>query len=123
MARRLAWRELMLLHRYQNQKMVLANSLRFVFNPGLFSSSLLSVALPSSEFYTAVDPLYSEDYPLLIGQILMTKDHHTARVTTLAPGELGPGPDYSSLFAHLAQAACERGALQMLGEVGIDSPE
>ena len=122
MARKLAWHDLIVLHRYQNQRMVLDNSLRFVFSPGLFSSALLSLTLPSSEFYTAVDPLEAEDFPLLIGQILLTKNHHTARVALLAPGELGMGPDYSSLITHLAQAACERGALQMLGEVSIDSP-
>lgn len=123
MARKLTWRDLTVLHRYQNQRMVLDNSLRFVFNPGLFSSSLLSVALPSSEFYAAADPLESDQYPLLIGQILFATDNHTARVAWLAPRELGAGPDYSGLISHLARAACERGALQMLGEVGIGSPE
>jgi hypothetical protein len=123
MARKLAWRDLTVLHRYQNQRMVLDNSLRFVFNPGLFSSSLLSVALPSSEFYTAADPLELDQFPLLIGQILFATDNQTARVASLAPGELGAGPDYSGLISHLVRAACERGALQMLGEVGVDSPE
>jgi hypothetical protein len=123
MARKLAWQDLIVLHRYQNQRMVLDNSLRFVFNPGLFSSSLLSVALPSSEFYTAVDPLESDEFPLLIGQILLAKDNQTARIALLAPGELGTGPNYSNLIALLIRAACERGALQMMGEVGVDSPE
>jgi len=123
MTRKLAWQDLTQLRRYQNQKMVLDNTLRFVFSPGIFSSSLLSVALPSSEFYTAVDPLQSDPYPLLIGQILTGKDEHTARVAFLAPGELGTEPDYSGLFSHLSQAACERGALQMVGEARIGSPE
>ena len=123
MARKLAWQDLIVLHRYQNQRMVLDNSLRLVFSPGLFSSSLLSIALPASEFYTAADPLEGNDFPLIIGQIMLTKNHHTARIALLAPGELGVGPDYSNLINHLAQAACERGALQMLGEVGVDSPE
>ena len=123
MARKLAWQDLPLLRRYRSQKLVLDNSLRFVFNPGLFSSSLLSVVLPSSEFYTAIEPFESDHYPLLLGQILIGKDHQTARVALLAPGELGAGPDYSGLISHLAQAACERGALQMVAEVGVDSPE
>lgn len=117
MARKLTWQDLAVLGRYQKGRMVLDNSLRFVFNPGLFSSSLLSIALPSSEFYTAADPLESDDFPFLIGQILLTKDSQTARIALLAPGELGSGPDYTPLISHLAQAACERGALQMLGEV------
>lgn len=123
MARKLAWRDLTVLHRYQNQRMVLDNSLRFVFNPGLFSSSLLSVVLPSSEFYTAADPLKSDRFPLLIGQILFAADNHTARVAMLAPRDLGAGPDYSGLLSCLVKAACERGALQMVGEVGVGSPE
>lgn len=123
MARKLTWQDLPVLRRYRGQKMVLDNSLRFVFNPGLFSSSLLSVALPTSEFYTAIEPLKSEYYPLLLGQILVSKDHRTARVAFLAPGELAAGPDYSELLSHLSQAACERGALQMVAEVGVDSPE
>ncbi|HDD55484.1 MAG TPA: hypothetical protein ENG59_04510 [Chloroflexi bacterium] len=123
MARKLAWRDLTVLHRYQNQRMVLDNSLRFVFNPGLFSSVLLSVALPSSEFYAAADPLESEQFPLLIGQILFVADNHTARIAMLAPSSLGAEPDYSGLISHLSRAACERGALQMMGEVGLGSPE
>lgn len=123
MARKLAWQDLIVLHRYQNQRMVLDNSLRFVFNPGLFSSSLLSIVLPSSEFYTAVDPLDSEHFPLIIGQIMLAKDIQTARISLLAPGELGTEPDYSNLISQLIRAACERGALQMVGEVGTNSPE
>ena len=123
MARKLAWQDLFVLHRYQNQRMVLDNSLRFVFNPGLLSSSLLSIVLPSSEFYTAVDPLESDSFPLIIGQIMLAKDNQTARISLLAPGELGTGPDYSNLFSQLIKAACERGAHQMVGEVDADSPE
>lgn len=123
MARKLAWQDLALLHRYQKGRMVLDNSLRFVFNPGLFSSSFLSIALPAGEFYTAVEPFESGNFPLLLGQLLLARDVHTARIATLAPGELGSDPDYNGLISHLAWAACERGALQMLGEVGIGSQE
>jgi len=123
MARKLAWKDLRLLPRYQKQRMVLDNSLRFVFNPGLFSSSLLSVVLPSSEFYAAADPLASDQYPLLIGQLLLAKGSKSARIALLAPGELGSEPDYNGLLSHLSQAACERGALQLLGEVKVGSHE
>lgn len=123
MARKLNWRDLTVLHRYQSQRMVLDNSLRFVFNPGLFSSSLLSILLPSSEFYTAAEPQDQGKNPLLIGQILLAKENHTARVALLAPENLGAGPDYSGVFAQLSQAACERGAQQMVGEVKTGSPE
>jgi hypothetical protein len=123
MARKLAWQDWMVLHRYKNQRMVLDNSLRFVFRPGLYSSTLLSFSMSSSEFYTAVAPLDSNDFPLLLGQIFLVKDQYTARIASLAPGDLGAEPDYGSLITHLAEVACERGALQILGEVGFDSPE
>lgn len=122
MARKLAWQDLVVLHRYQNQIMVLDNSLGLVFNPGLFSSSLLSVALPSSEYYSAVESNDSGKFPLLIGQIILSKMEHTARVAILAPADLGTSPDYSDLVKHLVQAACDRGALQIMGEARIDSP-
>ncbi len=123
MARKLTWQDLMALHRYKNQRMVLDNSLRFVFDPGFFSSSLLSYALPSSEFYTAVHPLESDSYRLLIGQIWQAKDQHTARIAALAPGDFGARPEYRSLISFLSEAACDRGALQMMGEVGVNSTE
>ena len=123
MARKLAWQDLVVLPRYQNQRMILDNSLLLVFNPGYFSSSLLSMTLPSCEFYLAVDPLDSNKYPLLIGQITLAKAHHTARLSTLAPSELGTSTDYSDLISHLAQAACDRGAHQLVGEVRVDSIE
>jgi hypothetical protein len=122
MARKLAWQDLVLLYRYQNQRMILDNSLHLVFDPGLFSSSLLSVSLPSSEFYVAVDQLDSGNFPLLVGQITLARAQHTARLSFLAPDELGASPDYSELISHLAQEACDRGALQMAGEVQVDSP-
>jgi hypothetical protein len=123
MTRKISWQDLAALSRYQNQKMILDNSLRFVFNPGLLPSALLSVVLPSSEFYTAVEPFESGPYPLLIGQIVTSKENPTARIALLAPSELGPGPDYSRLLSHLSRAAYERGALQLVGEVAINSPE
>jgi hypothetical protein len=123
MTRKIAWQDLIVLHRYQNQRMVLDNSLRFVFDPGLFSSSLLSVALPSSEFYTAVDPLESDRFPLLIGQILTSKDNPTARVASFAPSDLDTDPDYSKLISHLSRVAAVKGALQLVGEAAIGSPE
>lgn len=123
MARKLNWQDLRVLPRYQSQRMVLDNSLRFVFNPGLFSSSLLSILLPSSEFYTASDSQDLGKYQLLVGQILLAKDDQTARIALLAPGDLGAEPDYSRLISHLSRAACERGALQMIGEVSEGSAE
>ena len=123
MARKLAWQDLVVLHRYQKQRMILDNSLLLVYNPGLFSSSLLSFALPTSEYFIAVDSLDSGNYPFLMGQITLAKAHHTARLSILAPSDLGAAPDYSDLISFLAQAACDRGALQMVGEVRVDSPE
>jgi len=123
MARKLSWSDLTVLRRFQNQRMVLDNSLRFVFNPGLFSSALLSITLPSSEFYSAVESLDSSPFPFLFGQILLGKEDKAARICSLAPLELGSQPDYSGLISHLAQAACERGATQLSGETIKGSPE
>jgi hypothetical protein len=123
MTRRIAWQDLAVIRRYQTQRMVLDNSLRFVFDPGLFSSSLLSVALPTSEYYSAIEPLESDRYPFLIGQILTSKDTPTARVASLGPSDLGADPDYSKLLGHLSKAAAERGALQMVAEALVGSPE
>lgn len=109
------------MYRYQDKKMVLDNSLRLVHNPGLFSSSLLSLLLPSSEFYAAVDPSEGKENLLLFGQICMPGKDLTARVAFLAPVQDGTDVDFSPLIAHLAGAAAERGAIQVLGEVPRDS--
>ncbi|NOQ39035.1 MAG: hypothetical protein GQ562_01845, partial [Anaerolineales bacterium] len=59
MARSIAWKDLYTLLRYQKQQLYLDNTLRLVYNPGLFSSALLSIVAPSSGFFTAVHPLDS----------------------------------------------------------------
>jgi hypothetical protein len=122
MARKITWQDLTVLHHYQDQKMVLDNSLRLVHNPGFFSSFLLSLVLPSSEFYAAVEPGEGDNSPKLFGQIYVPGNDLSARVAFLAPVETGAGKDFSSLLSHLAGAAAERGAIQILAEVPRHSP-
>ncbi|MFL7814251.1 MAG: hypothetical protein AB8I40_11305 [Anaerolineales bacterium] len=121
MARKIAWQDLTVLHRYQDKKMVLDNSLRLVHNPGLFSSSLLSLLLPSSEFYAAVESGEGDQGHLLFGQICMPGKDLTARMAVIAPVQDETDQDFTSLISHLAGAAAERGAIQVLGEVPRDS--
>ena len=117
MARKIAWRDLASLTRLKNQKLVLDNTYQFVYNPGLFSSSLLSIISPTGGFYTAVESFDSGTPPLLLGQFFQPAGNHTARVVFLAPGGLDPQPAYSRMFSHLATAAGERGAVQIKAEV------
>jgi hypothetical protein len=117
MARKITWQDLIVLRRYQDQKSVLDNSLRLVHNPGLFSCSLLSLLLPSSEFYTAVEPGEGDQREMLFGQISVPGNILSARVAFLAPVENGVVLDFSSLLSYLGGAAAERGAIQMLAEV------
>jgi hypothetical protein len=83
--------------------------------------TVLSRKIVEQGIYPAVDPLDSGKFPFLFGQIMLTKEEHTARLTLLAPAELGNSPDYNDLIKHLAQAACDRGALQIMAEARIDS--
>lgn len=122
MARKLTWQDLTVLHRYQSHKLVLDTSLQLVYNPGLYSCSLLSLLFPRSEFYTAVDPLLDDHFPILFGQIALARKDLSARISFLAPGSPGANHNYSPLLSHLAGAAAERGAIQILAEVVPDSP-
>jgi hypothetical protein len=92
MARSIAWKDLYTLLRYQKQQLYLDNTLRLVYNPGLFSSALLSIAAPSSGFFTAVHPLDSEPYPLLIGQIFHSPASLSARLVFLAEQQIWKFP-------------------------------
>jgi hypothetical protein len=121
MVRKIAWQDLPVLHRYQDRKMVLDNSLRLVHNPGFLSSTLLSLVLPSSEFYAAVDNGVDDQAPLLFGQICLFGKDLSARVAYLAPVQNGSEQDFCPLLSHLAGAAAERGAIQILGEVPRNS--
>jgi hypothetical protein len=105
------------LPRYQRQQQYLDNTLRLVYNPGLFSSALLSITAPSSGFFTAVHPLDSEPYPLLIGQVYHSSASLSARLVFLAPMEMSPQAGYGKLLSLLTAQAGERGAVQVLAEV------
>lgn len=117
MARNISWKDLFTLPRYQKQRQYLDNTLRLVYNPGLFSSALLSIAAPSSGFFTAVHPLDSEPYPLLIGQIYHSSASLSARLVFLAPMEMSFQSGSGKLLSLLTAQAGERGAVQVLAEV------
>ena len=117
MARKIDWQDLTALTRFKNQKMVLDNSFHYVYNPGLFSSSLLSIVSPPSGFYTAVELLDSENYPFLLGQLFHPLRDFTARIVFLAPADTNSDQAFGRVLSQLAKAAGERGAVQIMAEV------
>ena len=122
MARKLTWKDLAALTRYQNQKMILDNSLQFVHNPGLISSSLLSIISPSSGFYTTVERVDSHQFPFLLGQICCDRNDHSARIAYLAPSEMDAHPAFYKVVSNLVSTAGEKGAVQILAEVTENLP-
>jgi len=123
MVRNITWKDLLSLPRYQRQLLYLDNDLRLVYNPGVISSALLSLTAPYSGFCTAVQPLETSPYPLIIGQIYHPAASLSARVNFLAPMALSPNPDFARLISHLTARAGERGALQVLAEVSQNGYE
>ena len=121
MARKIAWKDLAALTRFKNQKLVLDNSFQYVYNPGLFSSSFLSIVSPPSGFYTAVELLDSGKNPFLLGQLFHPSGDFTARIVFLAPTDTHPDPDFGRVLSQLIVAAGKRGALQIKAEVNEDS--
>jgi hypothetical protein len=122
MARKIIWKDLVALTRFKNQKLVLDNSFQYVYNPGLLSSSLLSIISPASEFYTAVELLGSENPSILVGQLFQPAGSYTASVILLAPCETNPHPAFIKVLSQLLNTAGERGALQVKAEVNDNSP-
>jgi len=123
MARNIAWKDLYTLLRYQKQQQYLDNTLRLVYNPGLFSSALLSITAPALGFFTAVHPLDSKHYPLLIGQIYHSSASLSARLAFLAPMEESSQAGAGKLLSLLTTQVGERGAVQILAEVPLNVPE
>ena len=123
MVRDITWKDLFSLTRYRDQLNYLDNNLRLVYNPGLFSSSLLSIAMPSSGFCTAVESLDEETYPFVIGQIFLSGQSLSARVAFLAPIGLESHPKFDRLLSYLISKAGEKGAIQILAEVSNNQPE
>ena len=123
MARKIVWKDLVALTRFKNQKLVLDNSFQYVFNPGLFSSSLLSLISPASGFCTAVEPIESEANAILVGQIFHPPGSSCARVVFLAASDFNPHPAFGRVLSELAHSVGERGGLQIKAEVSDNSPE
>ncbi len=121
MARKLLWKDLPILHRFQKHKLFLDNALRLTYNPGLFSSSLLSVLTSSSGFCTIIEPVDSHQLPYLIGQVVHAPDQPTARLAFLAPGDK-EHRGFTDLLAFLTCRVGEQGALQILAEVDMNTP-
>lgn len=123
MARKIAWKDLRSLTRFKNQKSILDNSFQYVYNPGLLSSSLLSIISPQSGFFTAVEPIQSGEPPFILGQIYHPAGEFTARIVFLAPGDLDARQAYGNVFSQMAVMAGERGAVQVKAEVNTSSAE
>jgi len=123
MARKIVWKDLAALTRFKNQKLVLDNSFQYVYNPGLFSSSLLSLISPASGFCTAVEPIESEANSVLVGQLFHPSGSSSSRVVFLAANDISPHPAFGRVLSQLAHSVGERGALQIKAEVSENSPE
>lgn len=121
MARKIAWKDVASLPHFKNQKVILDSSFQYIFNPGLLSSSLLSIVSPSSGFYSAVEVLNSGKYPFLLGQLFHAPGDATARVVFLAPITNNHDQAFGRVLSQLTKAAGERGALQIKAEVEEDS--
>lgn len=122
MAQKFAWKDLTILPRYQTQQLFLDNVLRLVYNPGLFSSALLSLTTPSSGFITAVHRVEPDPKPYIIGQIYHSSTSASARIVYLAPKEENFWTGTGKLLSCLTALAGERGAIQVLAEVPRDAP-
>jgi hypothetical protein len=114
MARKFSGRDLGSLIGLNSRKLVLDNIYQYVYNPGLFSNSILSILLPSSGFYSSVD---KEADRFTIGQIFLRANDPTARVIHLAPVENKDLQGLSNVVSHLIHTAGEKGALQLIAEV------
>ena len=123
MVRDITWKDLFSLTRYRDQLSYLDNDLRLVYNPGLLSSGLLSIAAPSSGFYTAVESIDEESYPFIIGQFSLSGQSPSARLAFLAPKMLGSHPGFDRLLTYMISKAGEKGAIQLLAEVSKNQPE
>ncbi|MCJ7716187.1 MAG: hypothetical protein MUO54_06670 [Anaerolineales bacterium] len=122
MAHNFAWKELPILLRYQKQQLYLDNAFRLIYNPGLFSSVLLSLITSSSGFFTAVHRIEPDLSPLIIGQLYCSSTSASARVVFLAPKHVNSWAESGNLLSHLIARAGEQGAFQVLAEVDLDDP-
>jgi len=123
MARKIIWKDLAALARFKNQKLVLENSFQYVYNPGLFSSSLLSMISAASGFYTAIELIDSETNSFVVGQFFLANGSSCARLVFLAATNFKPHPAFGRLISQLVNAAGERGAIQIRAEVSDNSSE
>ena len=89
MVRDIAWKDLFSISKYRSQLSYLDNDLRLIYDPGLVSSGLLSIAGHASGFYTAIDSNSNDGYPFIIGQLFLPAHSTSARLVFLAPKEMG----------------------------------
>jgi hypothetical protein len=123
MVRKISWRDLPVLPSYQKKIVYLNNNLWLVDSPGLISSALLSIALPSSGFCTSVQSIPQDSYPYLISQIHHAPGSISAWMIFLGPIDIDTSFDFGEIISHLIVQAGERGVWQILAEVGNDSSE
>ena len=123
MARDIAWKDLISLSRYRNQLCFLDNVHELVHDPGLISSAIVSLTIPVNEYCTAVAPITDDIFPFFLGQIYHPLNSPSAKLVNLAPKNLISLPGCGKVISHLVAKAGERGACQVLAEVGVDQPE
>jgi hypothetical protein len=121
MARDFAWRDLFKLPRLRDQKIYFDTTLELTYQPGLFSSVVLSLISPSTGFCTSIQPLDNPE-GCYLGQIHNLSGEDSARVSFLAPRSQLDQPGMSALLQHLCQQAGEQGVLQVLAEAEQNSP-
>jgi hypothetical protein len=119
MARKFNWLDFGSLPGLNRRKLVLDNLFRYVYNPGLFSNSLLSVTHSSSGFYSCVE---SGADTFLLGQVYLPSAEPNARLVHLAPVEENAAPGFLPLLSRLCQVVGENGAFQMTAEMDENSP-
>ena len=119
MARKFSWLDLASLPGLSKHKLVLDNTFRYVYNPGLIANSLMSITLSSSGYISCVE---SDTDSFLIGQVYLPSADPSARLVHLAPIDDRPMAGFSSLVSQLCQVAGEHGALQITAELDEQSP-
>ncbi len=116
MAREIVWRDLLTLIRYRNQEVFLDNALGLTQTPGVLSSVMLSLLLPNSGYYTAVQDQPDEDRPLF-GQMVSPVSKNSAYMAFVAPGDGVPAGALGKLLSFFSYWAGEKGCVQIRAEV------
>jgi hypothetical protein len=122
MARDIVWKDLFYLSRYRNHLCILDNVQELVHNPGLILNGLSSLSNPTTGYCTAVSPVIDDLFPFVLGQACNPPNSPSAKLVSLAPKNLVSLPECNDVITRLVTKVGERGAFQILAEVGVDQP-